>query len=193
MNSYFNGDGYGYDQINVGSTDFNIYKSFNTDPQIDDIREREKRLLNKMNNFSSDGNLKPFAACTPSKECDKYLGSSRRINNNHHHNHNYERNYGTQGVYPKKEDDCRYDYQNILSRNKTVFPFLKKEQEGMYGKETCVGGLNDEVHVLHDQIDELEQKNNILVIVILVHYSKHNNDPLKVLMVPDNKASNSDK
>lgn len=198
MNSYFNGDEYGYDQINVGSTDFNIYKSFNTNTQIDNIREREKRLLNKMNNFSSDGNLKPFATCAPSKECDKYLSSSKQTNNNHHHDHTYERNYDTHGLYPKKKDDCQYYHQNIISGNKTIFPFLKREQEGMYGGETHIGNHNIDVEKLHNQIDELDQKNNLLVIfifflviAILVQYSKHNNDPLKVLMVSDNKSSDN--
>ena len=210
VHSYLDNADYGYDQINVGSSEFNrILDTLDADSidNIGTIREREMRMFNKLNAYQplqtpSKTKLAPFNSANP----DLFsLGGDQRIqlrNNVRTDVENYY--YGTgnefkdQLSYPRPPGQCNMAYPSMLYTKQT--PSEKKDNnektEGFYKTPQRVHFKEDNnVEQLQDEIDKMEQKNNMLllfifflVIIVLVQYAKHNNDPLKILLVPVDKS-----
>lgn len=67
VSSYINNADYGYDQVNVGSDEFNdILRTLDTNniDNIGTIREREVRMFNKLNSYKPSG-FAPYNYCSP--------------------------------------------------------------------------------------------------------------------------------
>jgi hypothetical protein len=209
VHSYLDDADYGYDQINVGSSDFNrILDTLDANHinNISTIREREIRMFNKLNAYqplqtSSKTKLAPFDSANPNLFS---LGGEQRIqlrNNVKADVENYY--YGTgnefkdQLSYPKPPGQCNMAYPSMLYTKQT--PSEKKANKKTEGFQRTPKRVHfkedDDVEQLQDEIDKMEQKNNMLllfifflVVIVLVQYAKHNNDPLKIVLVPVDKS-----
>jgi hypothetical protein len=68
VSSYLDNVDYGYDQINVGSSEINdVFKTLDTNSitNIDTIRERELRMFNKLNSYKPPPGSPSYNYCSP--------------------------------------------------------------------------------------------------------------------------------
>lgn len=176
VHTYLDNADYGYDQIKVGSSEFNrILDTLDTNiiNNIDTVREREIRMFNKLNAYQ------PIQ--TPSKAKLAHFNSA---------NHNLF-NFGDEHYV-----QCDMNHPSMLYMKQTPPKKANERKEGFNEKYKRVQLEEyNNIEQLQDEIENMEQKNNMLllfifflVVIILVQYAKHNNDPLKILLVPVDKT-----
>lgn len=204
VHSYLDNVEYGYDQINVGSSEFNhVLNTLDTNNihNIDTVREREIRMFNKLNEYqplqtTPIKKLTSYNYCRPDlfslggeqhvqlrhniKENDEdyHYGSGNNFKdqiNYYTHSNKQEKLGYTQDLYQKQTPRIN---SNRCNSNKKI------QIESFYDNQ-------DDIVFLQEELDKIEQKNNILVIfifflviIVLVQYVKMNNDPIQVLLVP---------
>lgn len=180
MSSYSFGTEYGTDQINVGSDNIRDYLNANDSNsmhQINTIRDREVRLLKKLKQYTptcdQNRNRTSIDFCHPNVYSqDGVYDTSRRrdIIDNIENNYYSGRQLRVNNCLPSK---------------------LKKKSSG--GTTVKEGFGVDDVQYLQDEMEDLEKKNNMLVlfifflvIVVLVQYAKVNNDskPMQLMFIP---------
>lgn len=183
IQSYLTGEEYGYDQISVGSDEFNeTLKTLDTNSihKIPTIREREMRLFNKMNNYEDNRKkLAPFDVCDPNLFS---LGGVQRKNLRDNMKENIERYY--YGTGDSENIQLKYAKKRTCDHYPQIITDEPMKREPMINP--------NDMEYLQEEMDELERKNNILVlfifflvVIVLVQYSKSNNDPMKVLILPE--------
>lgn len=204
VHSYLDNVEYGYDQINVGSSDYtHILRTLdaNSINKISTIREREMRLFNKLNTYQplqtpSKEKLAPFNPCKP----DLYnLGGDQRVKLRHNVKEDVEKyyygtgnNFKDQLPYPHNDNQCTRNYPWSVYTNPTP-PCKSPKQSKSYQliKSEGFHSSMDDMEYLQEEMDKMEQKNNMLtififflVIIVIVQYAKTANDHMQVLVVP---------
>lgn len=170
MSSYSFDTEYGTDQISVGSDDIRDYLNSNDSNdlhQINAIRDREVRLLKKINQYSPtcEQNNRNIDPCNPSVYAKNVIYKEQhRVN---------EYPPSICKTYPKKR----------LPKKSTV-----SVKEGFQ---------IDDVKYLQGEVETLEKKNDMLVllifflvIVVLIQYAKGNNDnkPMQLMFLPSGSS-----
>lgn len=203
VTSYLDNPDYGYDQISVGTDEYNrIIDTLDTNSinDIDTIRERELRMFKKLNEYKPHvhptDQYKPLSDCHSNKiPCSSLDRDQHRINTRA----NIENHYIGSGSELKEQ--LEYDspkkyfptYPNLFKKPTPSDKQIKKLKK----KETKEGFYNDlsDLEYLQVELDRMEQKNNMfvififfLVIVVLVQYAKSNNDPMRIVLIPSNTA-----
>jgi len=205
IHSYLDSADYGYDQINVRSCEFNqVLKTLDSNSihHIDNIREREIRMFNKLNEYQPQSKKK-----TQSKDYNPNLFSidgERRIQERRYVKDHIEDYYQGSGnnfkdsmEYPHPNEQVTASYPESMYRAQTPHFTPKKKQcepEGFHDRIID----SDNIENLHDDIEHMKQKNNILVmliffltVIVLVQYAKSNNDPVRLIFVSDKNQDKS--
>lgn len=180
MSSYSFGTEYGTDEINFGSDDIRDYLNTNDSNnlhKINSIRDREVRLLKKIKHYQptceQNKNRKIINYCHPNiySRDGEYDERQRLDTINNIENHYFS---GRQ----LRVNDC------IPGKTKKIH---KKNREGFQYSDI------DDVQYLQKEMEDLEKKNNMLVIfvfflviVVLIQYAKVNNDnkPVQLMFLP---------
>jgi hypothetical protein len=196
VNSYLDNADYGYDQINIGSSDINqILNTLNTNSinDIDTIREREVRMFNKLNSYQTIQS-NPHDKYTPNFYGESGSEGVRLSRNVKEDIEKYYNGTGSvlkdQLKYPSEHNQRTFKYPMVY-RNQTpslsqLNPIQLKEKK----TESSQSDVSD-IEYLQDELYKMEQKNNMfvififfLVIVVLVQYAKGSNDHMRILVVP---------
>jgi hypothetical protein len=196
INSYLDNAEYGYDQINIGSSDINqILNTLDTNSihDIDTIREREVRMFNKLNDYQPLQS-NPYNDYQPNLYGE---AGSERVRSRRNVKEDIEKYYyGTGSVlkdqlkYPSETNQTTIDYPMLYRKQTPSLSQLKAMQLKEKKTESFQGEISD-MEYLQDELYKMEQKNNMfvififfLVIVVLVQYAKGSNDPMRILVVP---------
>jgi hypothetical protein len=179
MSSYSFGAEYGTDEINVGSDDIRDYLNAddsNEMSKINAIKDRETRLMQKIKHYTPTcGGDYKSDPCNP----DVYSIEGQR-------RHERRRDIA------KNIEDHYFSNREMRSR---CTPTKKTD----YMKRKTEGFNIDEIIYLHDEMEDLEKKNNMLVmfifflvVIVLVQYAKCNNDinkPVNSMYIPNIQKS----
>jgi hypothetical protein len=181
--SYNLGSEYGYDQINVNPTDFRDFLTTDVNQlhDINKIDERERRLLKKINTFQptcqENYNRNTMNYCRPNlfSKNGSYIEQNRM---------NMRKNI----------EDYYYSGMDHKIKNCSPSIFSKTHDK----KKITEGFNNDDLQVLQNELNDIEKKNNMLmlfvfflVLVIIIQYSKINNEhnPIKLMILPSGTPS----
>jgi hypothetical protein len=209
INSYLDTSDYGYDQINIGSSDINqILNTLDTNSihDIDTIREREVRMFNKLNAYQPlqsipNDKYKPYNNCKPNLYGE---AGSERVRLRRNVKEDIEKYYhGTGSVlkdqlkYPSETNQTTIAYPMLYRKQTPSLSQLKAMQLNEKKTESFQSEISD-MEYLQDELYKMEQKNNMfvififfLVIVVLVQYAKGSNDPMRILVVPTGSSGTS--
>ena len=171
---YSSGADYGYDQINVGSDNFKDFlntTNANRLSNIDKIREREVRLLRKIEQ------IKP--SCQENR--DRYFTD-----------HCPPSLYTKAGSYIEQQ---RMNKRRNIEDHYFSGKEMRVNECKASKKEVKEGFEVSDMKYLQEELDAMEKKNDMLIlfifflaIVIMIQYAKSTNDPqMKVMLISPDK------
>ena len=168
IQSYLSGEEYGYDQINVGSDEFSqIFKTLDTDSNIDLIRNRENRIFNKINS-TIEQPVKNLFNTSPVLNKPDNVSDMYQI---------FEKYYEKKMKPKEMPYMCRYPQVLNYQKNNGIEPM------------TDMASLETEVM-------ELDKKNNMLtvfifflVVIILIQYTKSPTEQVRFVVIPESQMN----
>jgi hypothetical protein len=176
MSSYSAGTHYGYDEINVNSSDFTGTGSHFDSNGIKSIKSREKRLQQKLN---------------MNKYNDMYDDPYADLKVNHYTAAGIDRTKIRRQIIRKPEDYFVMGQNDYNNKAHTLESFRNPVEKPI--KTT-------KKNKMQEDLEELERINNMLtififflVIMIIIQYSKMYNDPKTIsVMILDPRATEPD-